>query len=168
MARRDKDFLGLEVVSLEDASVVGEIDGLVVDEEQNKVVGFVVDMGLYEAKILPLSDTQTVGEDAVLVSKADVVKPISQSGQLQQIAERGIHPDDALVITDKGDVIGVTGDFFVDPADGSLKGIEVLVGEDSDERTLVVGISSVVRIGSDIVLVSADYDTAVVGSGEDL
>lgn len=171
MARRDKDFLGLEVVSLEDASVVGEVDGLIVDEKTNAVAGLIIDLGIYEAKVLAYSDVLNVGDDAVMIDSAGVVKPISQHSSLKEIAERDIDPCDSLAITDKGDIVGVVGDYFVDPASGALKGVEVVVDEedDCDEGTVyVLPMADVVRIGADLLMVRAGFQANAVSSGEDL
>ncbi|MCZ7663527.1 MAG: PRC-barrel domain-containing protein [Thermoleophilia bacterium] len=172
MARNEKDFLGLEVVSLEDASVVGEVDGLIVDETTNSVVGLVLDLGIYEARALAFSDVLSVGEDAVMISSPQSVKPISQHAALLEIAERQIEVSDALAITDKGNVIGVIGDFFVDPATGNLKGVEVISDEDADEpdgpKAHLVPMDEVVRIGAELVMLRDGFEGRAVSSGDEL
>ena len=90
MARKDKDFLGLEVVSLEDASVVGEVDALLIDDNAT-VAGLVIDLGVYEAKVLAFSDILSIGEDAVMIGAAAAVKPISQDAALEEVAELDVH-----------------------------------------------------------------------------
>jgi uncharacterized protein YrrD len=172
MARSDKDFLGLEVVSLEDASVIGEVDGLIVDETANAVAGFVLDLGIYEAKALAFSDVVSVGDDAVMIGSAQVVKPISQHDRLRDIAEREIEVSDALAITDKGNVVGVIGDYYVDPATGALEGLEVVFDEDGDgpegPSACIVPIDQVIRIGSDLVMLKDGFESRAVDSGEAL
>ena len=53
MERYDKDFLGLEVVSLQDASVVGEVEGLIVDDQAKAVAALIVNTGSYRSRVLP-------------------------------------------------------------------------------------------------------------------
>jgi uncharacterized protein YrrD len=168
MARRDKDLLGLEVVSIEDASLAGEVDGLIVDETSNRVAGLLVDLGLYEAKALAFADIVSMGEDAVTVESSAVVRPISQQPELEGIVEREVHVSESLAISDKGDILGTTGDYFIDTKSGEIRGIELLVEDDDGERTFVVAMSGVVRIGVDLVMFDADYRPKAVLSGDDL
>jgi uncharacterized protein YrrD len=170
MARRDKEFLGLDVVSLEDASVLGEVDGLLVDETRSAVVGLVLDLGIYEAKVLAYEDVVTVGEDAVMVTSSATVRPVSENTILREIAERDVQITDALVMNDQGNVIGVAGDYFLDPNDGTIKGLEVVT--DIDVEALCGEVSVVplgqARIGQDLVMVQSGYEQHTVPSGDDL
>jgi Uncharacterized protein conserved in bacteria len=169
MARRDKDFLGLEVVSLEDASVIGEVDGLIVDETVAAVVGLIIDMGIHEAKVAAYSDLLSVGDDAVMVESSAVVRPISGHAALREVAEREVEVCDAYAITDKGDVVGAIGDYFVDPATGAIKGVEVIVEEDDEQvKVFVASASDIVRIGTDLVMIRAGFQSRAAASGDAL
>ena len=169
MARRDKDFLGLEVVSLEDASVIGEVDGLIVDETIDVVVGLIIDLGIHEAKVAAYSDLLSVGDDAVMVESSAVVHPLSEHVTLREVAERQVEVCDAYAMTDKGDVVGAIGDYFVDPATGAIKGVEVIVEEDDDAvAVFVTSASDIVRIGTDLVMVRAGFQGRAAESGDAL
>ena len=168
MARNDKDFLGLEVVSLEDASVVGEVDGLVVDETTAAVVGLVVDLGLYEAKLLPFSAVRGLGEDAVMVDSASSLKPVSESPDLEEIARREVLVSDAMVLTDAGNLAGTVGDYFVDPDTGRISGLEIVVETDDDEISYFIPMTEVIRIGADLVMIKAGFKKRAVLSGDAL
>lgn len=170
MARRDKDFLGLEVVSLEDASVIGEVDGLIVDETIGAVVGLIIDLGIHEAKVAAYSDLLSVGDDAVMVESSAVVQPISDHTSLREVAEREVNVYDAYAITDRGDVVGAIGDYFVDPATGVIKGVEVIVEGDCDDEVTVyvASASDIVRIGTELVMIRAGFQGRAATSGEAL
>lgn len=169
MARRDKDFLGLEVISLEDASVIGEVDGLIVDETVAAVVGLIIDMGIHEAKVIAYSDLLSVGDDAVMVESSAVVLPISEHATLREVAEREVEVCDAYAITDKGDVVGAIGDYFIDPATGAIKGVEVIPEEEDEPvKVLVASASDIVRIGTDLVMIRAGFESRAAASGDAL
>lgn len=169
MARRDKDFFGLEVVSLEDASVIGEVDGLIVDETIGVVVGLIIDLGIHEAKVAAFSDLLSVGDDAVMVESSAVVRPISEDATLREVAERHVEVCDAYAITDKGDVVGAIGDYFVDPVTGAINGVEVMVEEEDDQvAVFVVSASDIVRIGTELVMVRAGFQGRAAASGDAL
>lgn len=169
MARKDKDFLGLEVVSLEDASVIGEVDGLIVDETIVAIVGLIIDMGIHEAKVVAYSDLLSVGDDAVMVESSAVVRPISLHAALREVAERDVEVCDAYAITDKGDVVGAIGDYFVDPATGAIKGVEVIVEEEDEQvKLFIASASDIVRIGTELVMVRAGFQSRAAASGDAL
>jgi uncharacterized protein YrrD len=71
MVRVDTELLGLQIVALDDASVVGEVDGLIIDDRAMKVAGFLVDLGLFEASVLPFDKASAVGADAIIVTSAE-------------------------------------------------------------------------------------------------
>lgn len=171
MARKDKDFLGLEVVSLEDASVVGLVDALLVDDGGPAVVGLVIDLGVYEAKVLAFSDILSIGEDAVMIGASAAVKPISQHAAMEAVAESDVQVSDTLAMTDRGDLVGVVGDYYVDPTSGAIKGLEVLPegleGGDPAEAYLVP-ISDVVRVSSELVMLKGGFEDRTVASADAL
>src|SRR5680860_1281058 len=136
MPRKDKDFLGLEVISLKDASVIGEIDGLIVDETKDSVAGLVVNIGIKEAKVLSFADIASIGNDAVMVESEQVVCLVSGHAELQEIAERNIFLNGSLALTDSGDIAGAVADYYVDPKTGAITAIEI-VPADEDEEAVV-------------------------------
>lgn len=169
MPRKDKDFLGLEVVSLEDASVLGEIDGLIVDETRDSVAGFVVDIGIKEAKVLSVADIKSIGNDAVMVESAQVVGPISGHAELQEIAERKIFLTGSLALTDLGNIAGAVADYYVDTKSGAIKAIEIVPPEEEDSgKEITVPATEVVRIGPDLVMIKSDFISKAVSSVEGL
>lgn len=171
MARKDKDFLGLEVVSLEDASVVGEVDALLVDDGNASVVGLVIDLGVYEAKVLAFADILSIGEDAVMIGAPTAVKPISQHATLEAVAERDVQVSDTLAMTDRGNLVGIVGDYYVDSASGAIKGLEILP-EDSEEgdsaEAYLVPITDVLRMSSELIMLKDGFENRVVASADAL
>lgn len=171
MARKDKDFLGLEVVSLEDASVVGEVDALLVDDEGASVVGLVIDLGVYEAKVLAFADILSIGEDAVMIGAPTAVKPISQHAVLEAVAERDVQVSDTLAMTDRGNLVGIVGDYYVDSTSGAIKGLEILQ-EDLDDgdsaEAYLVPIADVVRISAELVMLKDGFEDRALASADAL
>src|SRR5665647_3348581 len=114
MARLDTDLIGLPIVSMDDASVVAEVDGLVVDDSTLTVAGFLTNVGLYEASVLPFAATRAVGDDAVIVRSADALVRLSAIPALAALAEKGIEISGARVVTLSGKEVGSVGGYFVD------------------------------------------------------
>jgi len=168
MPRKDKDFLGLEVISLKDASVIGEIDGLIVDETKDSVAGLVVNIGIKEAKVLSFADIASIGNDAVMVESEQVVCLVSGHAELQEIAERNIFLNGSLALTDSGDIAGAVADYYVDPKTGAITAIEIVPADEDSEEDIMIPATEIVRIGPDLVMITSDYMSKAVSSVENL
>ncbi|HZK48306.1 MAG TPA: hypothetical protein VFD74_01725 [Thermoleophilia bacterium] len=170
MARMDTDLLGLQIVALDSAAVVGEIDGLLIDDATMKVAGFLVDLGLYEASVLSFGSAHAVGLDAVIVESADKITEISADPTLEALNERDIAISDAKAITRSGRSVGTIGDFFVDTENGDVVGMEFLAADQTiyPRGIAVIPASVVFRLGRDIVVLDDDYDQHFLKDGDSL
>ena len=153
MARTESDFLGLEVISLEDSSVVGEVDGLLVDVRCNTVAGLVLNAGIYEANVVAYADLRGVEDDAVFVDSRSVVHPLSQHPLLAEIADRDIRVVGQVVLDDRGDVAGVVRGYSIDPIDGALVSLEVAPEDAKGAKGYVLAMDDVIRIGGELIVV---------------
>ncbi|MBU2602626.1 MAG: PRC-barrel domain-containing protein [Actinobacteria bacterium] len=160
MARIDTDLLGLQIVALDTATVVGEVDGLLIDDATVKVAGFLVDLGLYEASVLPYASAHSVGLDAVIVESGSKIAAISANPALAALAEKDITITDAKAITREGRTVGTIGDYFIDTKTGEVVGMEFIAADQTvyPRETAVIPASSVYRLGRDIIVLEADYD----------
>ncbi len=160
MVRIDTDLLGLQIIALDGATVVGEVDGLLIDDAAMKVAGFLVDTGLYEASTLPFESAYAVGSDAIIVESADRITEISANPTLETLAEKDVAISEAKAITRSGRGVGVIGDFFVNTDTGDVVGMEFIAADQTvyPRNTAVIPASAVVRLGRDIVVLGDDYD----------
>ncbi|MHB9150092.1 MAG: PRC-barrel domain-containing protein [Thermoleophilia bacterium] len=160
MARIDTDLLGLQIIALDSATVVGEIDGLLIDDAAMKVAGFLVDTGLYEASTLRFESAHAVGLDAVIVESADKITEISADPVLEALAEKDVAISDAKAITRSGRSVGIIGDFFIDTETGDVVGMVFLAADQTvyPREAAVIPVSVVYRLGRDIVVLEDDYD----------
>lgn len=159
MARVDTELLGLQIVTLNDASVIGEVDGLIIDDRAMKVAGFLIDLGVFEASVLPFSSASAIGADAIIVPSSDALEPITADPDLDNLATKDITISDARVITRSGKTVGSIGDFFVDTDSGDVVGMEFIADDQSvyPKDVAVLPSAAVLRLGRDIVVVSDDY-----------
>src|SRR5680860_297038 len=170
MARIDTDLLGLQIIALDSATVVGEIDGLLIDDTALKVAGFLVDLGLYEASVLPFGSARAVGSDAVIVDSAEKIAEISADPTLEALAEKDVTISDAKAITRSGRSVGTIGDFFVDTNTGDVIGMEFLAADQTvyPRDVAVIPTSVVYRLGTDIIVLEDDYDKHLMGDSASL
>ena len=159
MTRLDTDLIGLQIVAMDDASVVGEVDGLVIDDIAVKVAGFLVDLGLYEASVLPFGSVRAIGNDAIIVPSGSALIPISEDTALEALACKEISVSDAKAITKSGKTVGTIGDFYVDTDNGEIVGLEFIAADRSvyPKETAVLPASTVHRLGRDLVVLNDDY-----------
>ena len=159
MVRADTELLGLQIVASDDASVIGEVDGLIIDDRAMTVAGFLVDLGLFEATVLPFGSASAVGSDAIIVPSAGTLAPITADPALDALAMKDITISDARVITRSGKTVGSIGDFFVDTDSGDVVGMEFIADDQSiyPKDVAVLPSAAVLRLGRDIVVVSDDY-----------
>lgn len=169
MARLDTDLIGLPIVSMEDASVVAEVDGLVIDDSTLTVAGFLTNVGLYEASVLPFAATRAVGDDAVIVRSADALVRLSANPALAALAEKGIEISGARVVTLSGKEVGSVGGYFVDDR-GRVVGLEFISEDPSPHPRdpAVVPVSTVHRVGPDLVVLKQDYAEHLLKDGSSL
>jgi len=164
MARVDSDLLGLPIVNLADASVVGEVDGLVLDDATMKVVGFLVGLGIHEAKVLPFTAVRAIGEDAVMIEAVSVVVSISTHPQMEETALKDIALSGSRALTSSGQTVGVIGDFFIDTDTGAIVAVELLPGDSVlyPREPAVLPVSGVHRIGQYTAVLTDDYEQKLV------
>lgn len=160
MVRIDTDLLGLQIIALDSATVVGEVDGLLIDDARMKVAGFLVDTGLYEASTLSFESAYAVGSDAIIVESADKITEISANPTLETLAEKDVAISEAKAITRSGRGVGIIGDFFVSTETGDVVGMEFIAADQTvyPRNTAVIPASVVVRLGRDMVVLEDDYD----------
>jgi hypothetical protein len=66
-------------------------------------------------------------------------------------------------------VVGAIGDYFIDPASGAIKGVEVIVEEEEDQVTVLIASAlDIVRIGTELVMVQAGFQGRAAASGDAL
>jgi sporulation protein YlmC with PRC-barrel domain len=153
MTRTEGDFLGLEVISLEDSAVVGVVDGLLIDERRNVVAGLVLDTGIFEANAVAYADVRRVEDKMVFVASSAVVHPLSRHPVLATIAERDVRIVGEVVLDDGGDVIGVVRSYSVDPEDGAVVSLEITPEEESAAKGYMLPLDEVIRIGRELIIV---------------
>ncbi|NLE74479.1 MAG: hypothetical protein GX604_07625 [Actinobacteria bacterium] len=153
MALSDKDFLGLEVVGLDEAAIVGTVQGLIVDDAARAVVALIIDTGAYQSRVVPYAAVQSVGDDAVVISSAAEATLITEAPALEKQAQRDIQLSGCLVLTEAGQVLGVIDDFFIDAATGTITELEIEPAIGEGQETFRVPADILLQVGDEIVIV---------------
>lgn len=154
MALSDRDFLGLEVVGLDEASIVGSVRDLIVDDETGSVAALVVDVDAYQCKVVPYTAVRSVGMDAVVISSSADAVLVGEAPKLAELAQKDIQLVGCLVLTNTGHALGVIDGFLVDDASGRITELQV-EPEEEESGPFRIPADSLLKVGDDIVIITS-------------
>lgn len=153
---RVSDMIGKTVVSVSSGDKLGTVSDGLLEPDGVRLIGLVVRHGLLGTEhVLPLTDVQTVGRDALLVRSDEHLMSASEWHKADVGATRSSSVRGRRVVTAAGEEIGRVSDFLSEEQTGAFGGLEVesrsLAGLRS--RRMVVPPSSAPRVGPDAVVV---------------
>lgn len=120
-----RDVVGLNVFSIEEGRILGKTAECVVDLATGKVIGLIVAVKTGQEMGIARSDITAVGRDAVMVSAAEVMKPLADVKGLAEHRTAGGRPA-PRILTRGGQVLGTLGMVRVDGACGKVVAYEVV------------------------------------------
>ncbi|HEX2863618.1 MAG TPA: PRC-barrel domain-containing protein, partial [Deinococcales bacterium] len=155
--RKGRDIVGKPVVSLEGGTRIAAVKDLVFDQDENILLGFVVDEGGWfsRAKVLPFAAVQSIGEDAVVINNQADIRPADSLPAVDGILRRKNLIGSTTLMTTDGRNLGRLTDLFVDETSGQVTGYEVTGGLFSDLSSgrSFVPAPSTITIGDDVAFV---------------
>ena len=158
--RKGSDLIGLPVIAFDTGSRVEKVEDVVFDQDSNRVLGVIVDDGgwLRSARVVPFSDLQAIGPDAVIVQSAAVVRGSDETAEMRPVLERGNVLKGTRIMTTDGRDLGTMTDIFFDEGTGALEGYEVSGGMFTDAYTgrSFVPAPKTVKIGHDVAFVEPE------------
>ncbi|MFN6460774.1 MAG: PRC-barrel domain-containing protein [Nostoc sp. DedVER02] len=151
------DILDKVVVTYDTGKKIVRIIDLIVDQERNQLLGFLVaEKGLFrDAKVIPLQEVQAIGSDAIVVkSKKSVVKA-HRVPVIKEILHQNIVLKKKKILTTEGLYLGGLVDLFFDEHSGLVEGYEVSGGVFADAYSgrSFVPASETLKIGDDVAFV---------------
>ena len=116
------ELKGRAVINLEDASKVGEVEDLLVEQQSRRIVSLKVRTGLFSAsKLVPATDIRNVGADAVTISVGTAKESTESSPPLVELTTILGNK----VVTDAGTFVGDLHDILLDWTNLAITGYEV-------------------------------------------
>lgn len=153
MALSDKDFLGLEVVGLDEAAIIGTVQGLIVDDTARAVAALIVDTGAYQSRVVPFTVVRSVGDDAVVISSGTEAVLITDAPVLEELAQRDVQLPGCFVLTEAGEFLGVIDDFFIDSATGAITELKIEPDFEEGRKPFRVPADILLEVGDEIAIV---------------
>ena len=151
---RISEALGKTIVAADSGEKVGQVDDVLIDAAQHQVMGLLITEGLMsKQRIVPFSEVQTVGQDAVIVRTATTIADAREWLAQGRAANRSrdLHGKD--VITSEGMRLGTVHDVIVDPHTGHLSGLELTTSRRIGRtRQQIFDITREVRLTGDVVV----------------
>lgn len=158
--RNGKGMIGKPVVAYDSGEKFQTIVDLIFDQESNQLLGFLVDEGGWfsNALVLPLTNIQAIGADAVIVSSKDAIDSAQEFPAIQNILERDNILKGTRIMTLDGRDLGTMVDLYFDPETGGIEGYEVSGGifADAYSGRSFVPAPDTVKIGEDIAFVPSE------------
>ena len=158
--RNGKGMIGKPVVAFDSGEKFNTIVDLIFDQQNNLLLGFLVDEGGWfsNALVLPLSKIQAIGNDAVIVPSRDVISSASEVPEIQNILEKDNVLKGTKIMTVDGRDLGTMTDLYFDDKTGVIEGYEVSGGifADAYSGRSFVPAPDTIKIGEDIAFVPSE------------
>jgi len=155
--RKGSDVIGKPVVSFDTGEQFETIRDLIFDQNNNQLLGFVVDEGGWfsGARVLPLHSIQALGPDAVIVPDKRSVIPADAEPTINQILERNNILKGTKIVTTDGKDLGTLADLYFDEETGTVEGYEASGGvfADAVNGKSFVPAPHTLKIGEDVAFV---------------
>jgi uncharacterized protein YrrD len=155
--RKGRDIIGKPVVSYDTGEKFDRIQDLIFDQNSNRLLGFLVEEAgwLKEARVLPLTEIQSIGADAVIVPSKNVVVRTSDIKPVAAILEHNNILKGTRIMTTDGRDLGTLIDLYVDERTGVIEGYEASGGLFADVYSgrSFIPAPQTLKIGKDIAFV---------------
>lgn len=158
MLVKGKDVIGLRVITLERGEKIDDVEDLIYDPTQNRVVALLVDEGGWfsDARVIPFEHVKHIGKDAVMVESDQVLKKASQMPErISHIAKDDTFLTKTKIITESGTMLGKVTDIHFDSETGDVVELEVSEGglKDLQSGKKRVKVKDIITVGEDATIV---------------
>ncbi len=120
--KKTGEIIGLPIVSLVDGGEIGTVKSLVLNGAEGSIAAIVVDDGkCYKgAKLVSFSDILGIGESALTIEQKSIIKPFTQTPELEKLLEANINIINTKVLTKKGQIKGTIIEVYFDADSGKI------------------------------------------------
>jgi uncharacterized protein YrrD len=158
--RKGKDIIGKPVISYESGEKVDNIIDLIFDQNDNRLLGFLVSEGGWfsDAKVLPLYLVKAIGIDAIIIPSDTAISPSRNYADIDRILEHNNILNGTRIMTTDGRNLGKLIDFYFDETTGVIEGYETSGGlfADAYSGRSFVPAPKTIKIGRDVAFVPVE------------
>ncbi len=154
------DIIDKPIVAADRGKKIGGVKDVLFSASQKKVLGLLVEEGglLATAKVVPFSQIDSIGSDAVIVKDINAVIPAGERPDMDATMEGENVAKGTRVMTDDGKDVGKIADIFFDETSGTIEGYEVSGGVFADAysgKSFLPAPESF-RIGEDVAFITEE------------
>jgi uncharacterized protein YrrD len=162
--------LGLPVIALDSSERVGDLIRFVTDQVSGQIVAIAVSRKWYaEPAGVPFADCTAFGQNVILVSSLEALKPLSQMEAVRLHLEASNDARQRTAITENGRLLGTVTDEAFDETSGMVTGYRLDVfGETGRARSVYVSRDSFVTSSATVAILRDDVLETAVLSLDDL
>ena len=165
---RAKLIKGFPVVDLEDGSMAGRVQNLILDPAGKKVAGFLVgEKGLLKGRsqIILYEQVSHIGRDAITINNKENLA--AEEDHPEQEVSRDYSFLGNSVISSEGDYIARVQDFTFSIQTGEIESLLLydFRSKEKIDRNIFLSMHGVQKLGKDYVIAEADY-AAYLSEGE--
>lgn len=157
--------IGLPIYTVHSGSDIGAVKDVVYDPQTNRVEAFVLEEGGWfsDTKVILMNDVHSIGEDAVLVQREELIKQANEIKQkVANIAKGDNYLTANKILTESGNDLGHVSDLIFDSTNGNVVEFEVSRGALQDVGTgkKSIHINDIITIGKDVIIVRTHTEHA--------
>ncbi|NLJ88381.1 MAG: hypothetical protein GX327_06295 [Epulopiscium sp.] len=166
--KKTKAILGLPIISISTAENVGKVNNLIVNGNDGTVDYILVETGdkAISSLVISTRDIIGVGEYATTIDSEGVMIDISSVPDAIELLQKNVQIKNTSILTKNGNLIGKSGDFFVDD-DFNISALEFIEEGNSNEVKIILR-KDVITFGKNLIVVAEDVEEKILDSEEDL
>lgn len=163
--RKGSDLIGKPIIAFDSGERLDNIQDLLFDQNSNQLLGFLVDEGGWfsTARVLPLENVQSIGQDAIIVPSKNTIVNATQVPAINRILERNNVLKGTRIMTTDGRDLGTMADLYFNERTGQVEGYEASGGVFADAYTgrSFVPAPDTIKIGEDVAFVPPETATSM-------
>lgn len=161
--KKVSEFIRLPVLSKDSGKKIAVTKDLVFSRHKFRVMALVTNEGsvFKEVKIIKYKNIKSVGKDAIIVSKENVIENAADIPEIYQLLKESKKIIGEDVITETGENIGVVQDIIIDEDNGKVLGFilsDGLIQDIMDGRNVLPYIYGI-TFGKDALMISNKIKT---------
>jgi len=167
--QKASEVIGRTIVAREGGVSVGKVKDIVVDEAGRRVLGFLVEEGVFKrARVAPWATVQAIGPDAVVIaSQASVVKA-DEAPEIKSVLDKKLVIKGLRLQTTAGKDLGKIDDFRFDESSGYIVGYELSGGVLADvfKGKSYLPTPASLELGREVAFVAPEAETTIVSADD--
>lgn len=152
--KKTQEIIGLPVIDLSSGDQIGKVWDIIFNGDKGTADYFIVDDGMIilGAKVVEAKDVQGIGDHALTVGKKDALRDAAKVENAISMFKKNVKVKNTKVLTQKGRLIGQTGDIFIDTKGCSISALEFSFFE-NEQEIKVIPRKGIVTFGENLIVV---------------